>query len=350
MILAGAGGRDYNDKSFPPIARRQIMSTRFEALLVLSGGDEFRQRLRVESILEQTVPLEAREFDFVRLRGDGLTAEQIAIAIGTPPILSPTRLVLIETAEQISRAALEALVQEIERAPDHRSLQVVLVYGPEHAPPRTILERAGMHEVIAPFKSPKAAAGWLAEYARLRHPGRGVSPQVLEQLVLFVGEADSGRLACELDKLIEMAGDRPLRPEDVALGVENQTSVKPYELYDAVGERRMGEAHRLLARLLQQPDYPGVRVIIGLAAYLAKLGHTRALLDEGENPARADTAFRGYFGERIVRQARGWRLREIDAALSALGHADMMIKTGAKDRHAMEWFLARIASLQHPQP
>lgn len=320
------------------------MATRLEILHVVSGGDEYRQRLRVTEIVEQTISPEARDFDLTRLHGEGLTPEQATIAIATPPFFSSIRLVLIEAAERMPRQVQDALLRELDYATNASTLKVVLVYQSENAPSRSVLDRAGQHEVIAPFKSPKAATSWLDEYVRSQHLGHNVSRRILEHIVMVVGETDSGRLAREIDKLIEMAGDRPLRIEDVVTGTQEQAFVKPYEFYDNVGERRIGHAQRLLRRLLEQPDFPGVRIVIGLASHLIKLGHARALLDAGQNPSQVDSAFRGYFGERLVRQARGWHLKEIDRALSALCETDLLLKTGASEPHALEAFLARIAT------
>jgi DNA polymerase-3 subunit delta len=158
---------------------------------------------------------------------------------------------------------------------------------------------------------------------------RGVARREIERLALFLGPG-SGRLATAADL------------QDF-LGVEPEAS-----LLDAAADAfggRLGAAHAGLRRAAQEGD-AGPAAVRAMGLHLARLRRTITLHNAGaglQEAAKASGVFWKQERE-FLRQARSWKLSDLDTLQADLLSADLACKqTGSPDRLIAERLALTIA-------
>lgn len=317
---------------------------RLPALHICHGPDEYRRQARVRELLASWQNPDEQAFDLTRLSArDG--AERILTAIATPPLFAPRRVVVVEDADAADRELGTAIVAEVRRVdPTGHALRVLLIYGNGKKPDKTISAEAGSVEDFASLRYERDGEAWARQYARDRY-GIQVTANAAQALIRAVGHENTGSIAQEIDKIVRMTGGS-LAEADIAEATDRLAAQSPYELYDAIGDRRSAAARLALRRLLELPDWPGVRVLIGIASHVSKLAHARAILDAGQSPGAVDGSFKGFAGEKAVRQARKWTLAELDRALTDLAQADLELKSGGDEHRTLDLFILRATALR----
>jgi DNA polymerase-3 subunit delta len=139
---------------------------------------------------------------------------------------------------------------------------------------------------------------------------------------------DLDRLTLELEKLSLYLGERgELNVDDVAELVGQLRPRALYELTDAIGERRLGNALRVVAELSDQGQ-PPLALIGALANHFRRLLRARELrpLDAGE--VQRKLGLHPFAAEKLVAQARRFDLRRLRACLEAVHRTDEALKGG----------------------
>jgi DNA polymerase III delta subunit len=328
------------------------MSQKLARLHWVSGSDDFRRREQLKRILEAEIPEGMGDFNYDRLDGRQASAERILCAARTPPMMAERRVLHVEDLELLGRDSLEALLTCAEEALERQQrgaddLSLVLSVGVgKSLPPQTqhigqkIKAIAGHVPALDAFDENRGwpqAIAWCRAYAKERL-GRDMDQAAASALTSALGILNTGRLANEMDKLAILAGDGPIDQSLVerVVGVEHGRDL--WALCDAVGERDLTAALGILPEVLRRPDHEGVRVSINLGYRISKIGLARSMMDETQ-PERAIREKVGYPADKIVAQARRWTVDEVDQAMDALLVADLELKSGSRDREALESFL-----------
>jgi DNA polymerase III delta subunit len=195
------------------------------------------------------------------------------------------------------------------------------------------------------FRAPREGqlAGWITARATERHIALapGASKELARRVGGFVREGDvdrrgQGALAvAELEKLAIYRAGESITEDDVRALVPEVVPDSTWAMLDAVAERNTAVAGSLLDRLLESTPEPvllvqlhrRIRELIEVADHLAAGAAPGSLVRTlGLKPFRV---------EKLVGQARRWRLAELDAALEALLDLDAAVK-GAPGAAATE--------------
>src|SRR5262249_8088527 len=160
--------------------------------------------------------------------------------------------------------------------------------------------------------------------------GSRCGADVARALVECVG-TDAGVLASEMAKLVTAVSDGPIAVAHVTELVASAVEETPYSWYHALAGRHTARAPGRLTPIMLNPEYPAVRLLIGLGAHLTQVAVARARLDAGEKASDVTRSLGGWMGERYVQQARSWTGQTIAAALVAVADADLAVKRGAND-------------------
>jgi DNA polymerase-3 subunit delta len=142
---------------------------------------------------------------------------------------------------------------------------------------------------------------------------------------------DLGLLDREIVKLITYADGRAVALDDVEL-----LSASPegtiFDLLDALGQDQRGKALTMLRQLFQRGDRSEA-ILPQIASALRRLIQARELLDQGvRGPTLASRmGVHPFVAEKTERQARSYRIEQLEAALRLLLRTDRAIKTGETD-------------------
>jgi DNA polymerase-3 subunit delta len=188
---------------------------------------------------------------------------------------------------------------------------------------------------------------WIA--GRFAELGARASPAAVSLLAELVG-SDARALDQEIAKLATYAGKEPVQREHVALLVAPAREANVFAAVDAIVERRLAVATRLLYQLLAAgQSVQSVMAII--AAQVKRVLIAQELLatgaagsDAGEAMAAKVGARPGYQMTKTMEQARRFRREYLVEMMRQLLQADLAIKRGEIDEQlALELLVARLA-------
>jgi len=340
-------------------------------VFLFSGNDEFRIAVAArECVRERTGENpDAFALDVIQEgdQADALEAlTQFVRSALTPPFLGGRKTVWLKdfsgfTGEKKTgplAAPFQRLCEVIE-AGVPRDL-VLVMSGPGADPDKRLGKACAAAGRVALFTRPDIRVrGWQDQVARLiseRAAAKGIAldADARGRLVEVVG-GDVPRIDGELDKLACYVGDPPrvITPGDVAAVCPGEAETVSWALQDAVAERNVGHALRLLdnqLRCVTEPDKALrtaarqtaelVRQMLQLKLYMSAAG-----LDTPERVRRAITGMKAaeqtnwcdqglevvtvkpFRGVRLAEGANRFSGRELVAALIALRDVDWLCVT-----------------------
>ena len=184
---------------------------------------------------------------------------------------------------------------------------------------------------------PQELGRWIERRAK-QHGGR-IEAAAIRQLSQLAPD-DLGLLDSEILKLITYAGDRAVTLDDVTL-LSASPEVTIFGLLDAVGQNQRGPALAHLRQLFLRGER-SEGIIPQIAGSLRRLIQARELLDQGmRGPVLAGKlGVHPFVAEKTERQARAYRVEQLESALRLLLRTDHAIKTGeAEPELALELFI-----------
>ncbi len=283
---------------------------------LLAGPEPLLRDDALRALREAVLAGAAEDFNFDRLEGSATKPAALIDAVRTLPVMSQRRLVVLRDPDsgRGSKALLDALPEALgECDPERGTVLVVMV---AKADARTKWSKAFGKARIAcesPQRSAelvrfivaeaeqqgvaleKAAAGLLAER---------IGPQLL-------------MLRQEIAKAALLAGEgKKVTKAHVAAGALDVAEDAVWDLTDAIGEGRVGDALGVLGRLLAAGAAPPA--LLG-----ALVSHFRRLLRLAGGDAPNVPPF---VRRKLEGQARRYGLRRLVACLRAIHQTDLALK------------------------
>jgi DNA polymerase-3 subunit delta len=235
------------------------------------------------------------------------------------------------------RDALKRLLTEV--APGNGLVLVEESSGARKDPPQPslaeVIRAAG--GVVRRLEAPKegALAAWIETRARERQVtlGPGAAREIASRVGGFVRENDvdrrqQGRIAVsELEKLaLRRIDGGTVTVDDVRELVAEAIPGTMWGFTDAIGMRQRQRSLDLLERLVDQTPEPVLLAV--LHRRIRELIEVADRLERGETPGSLvrSMGLAPFRAETLVRQARQWRLAELEAALEGLLDLDADVK------------------------
>lgn len=311
----------------------------------LHGSDPFLRSEAVALLLDAHLDPAGRDFSLDSFRGDTATAEALAAALATPPLLSRYRVVVVRDAQGLTASARAALESRLEKLPEDVAL-IVTAEIPSGSTARlyALLRRHGTSVRLEP-PDLSALPGWLMERARTHH-GVELDPAAAQLLAAFMGRAP-GPLAEELAKLADYIAPRTrAEVDDVRAVAGVLPQVTRWDWIDFVLARRFDDAMSSLRDL-----FDGGESAVGLVSALGEALVRVGLAGHADALARAlkrDGAWK-YLAWKIPHYrkcAAAWPPRVVERALEECLRTDRLLKSGSLDERALlEELLLRLAAI-----
>jgi DNA polymerase-3 subunit delta len=348
--------------------------SRPQLIYVLWGTDRFTRDEQVRGLKRRMLAEPCGEYNLSILSGDDVTVRDVRAVADALPFMADRRLVVVEgllgriggTAKPAARrgrtsragtgstARKSAAKAKAEEPPAEdggpvaeltgllRDLppSTALVFVEDQVDPALVVSWLPADRAhIRGYEKPRPAelGRWIERRAK-HHNGR-LDAAAIRQLSQLAPD-DLGLLDAELLKLITYADGRPVTLDDVTL-LSASPEVTIFALLDAVGQSQRGPALTHLRQLFQRGERSEA-IIPQIAGSLRRLIQARELLDQGlRGPALASKlAVHPFVAEKTERQARHYRVEQLEAALRLLLRTDQAIKTGeAEPELALELFI-----------
>lgn len=324
----------------PGELREELLAGRLRPAYLLAGEEPLLRDDALALLRETVLASGPIDFNFQRLGGDATRPAELIDAVRTLPVMAERRLVVLrEPTEKRAGArdlleALADLVVESEKAGAARSVLVVLAAKPDRRA-RWVKEfaRAGGLVECNPPRDARSLVGFVRDEAQRQgvELERGVAELIAERIgpQLLV-------LRREIEKAALFAGPgRPVTREHAALSTSDLAEEPIWDLTDAIGEGRAGDALQVLGRLLGT-GAPPVVVLGSLASHFRRLLRVRA----GEVVRGGSFVLR-----KLERQAGRYRPERLALCLGAIHDTDEVLKGrgGVRARTALERLVLGLA-------
>jgi DNA polymerase-3 subunit delta len=283
----------------------------------LIAGDEFLVAEAVDKVRADTGSDPLSELSF-EARTPG---HELLTALSTPSLLGGLRIVIVNDAQDLLKEQVEVLDSYLD-SPAPNSVLVLVARG------RTKLDaKVKKTGAVVTVDAPKGRR--LVSWIRQRGGAHTVKldERAAWALIDSVG-SELRELDGALSQLATAIGEgKAATAADVKRVFPRAADQRLYTFTDAVGDRRLPLAMTHLKRLLDQGEEP--LVIVGsLAAQLRRMLRARPHAESGTRAVEDALGLPRWRAERIGKQARSYKDRELIDAMSTLAATDLEIKGG----------------------
>lgn len=166
---------------------------------------------------------------------------------------------------------------------------------------------------------------WIISY--LKTQNYTIAPQAAAMLSEYLG-ADLSKVANELDKLIiSLPAGTQITPDHIEKNIGISKEFNVYELQNALGERNLLKANRIVNYFGANPSSNPMPVIIsGLFSYFSKILNYHFLEDKSQNNVASVLQVHPFFVKTYVAAARNYNIKKLVEIISILREYDMKSK------------------------
>ncbi len=276
--------------------------------------------------------------------------EGVVNAIGTPNLLAPKRLILINDLlsggkDEQQENILEFLKKEKYLIDDQDTVVVFWEKGKVKKGNelfKWLLKNAKSQE----FEKPVGAKlnQWILKKAKAIDEQAKISSNALDKLIFYAG-GDLFPLSNEISKLINYAGGKEVSEEMVDLLVQADFDANIFNTIDALGNRNKKDALKFLHQHLKKGEDPFY--IFSMFVYqfrnLLKIADLKENYQMNEQEIARETKLHPFVVRKGLSQARNFSLENIKKIYQKLSNLDVKIKTGKIDiKLALDKFIVEI--------
>ena len=166
---------------------------------------------------------------------------------------------------------------------------------------------------------------WISLY--LKNHQYTIAPQASAMIDEYLG-ANLGKVANELDKLIiSLPAGTQITPDHIERNIGISKEFNVFELQNALGERDLLRANRIVNYFGANPSSNPIPVVISaLYSYFSKLLNYHFLEDKSQNNVAAALQVNPFFVKNYVAAAKNYNIRKLVEIVSILREYDMKSK------------------------
>ena len=275
------------------------------------------------------------------LDGAKVSVPETLSAVKSLPFLADKRLVIArglishitrKGAGNVGKAAVKRLLDELPLLPDHARLALVedRVLSQNNA----ILKGARTMATgyIRAYETPRDLRDWIGKRAKSEYDSE--ITHAAANAIASLAKNDVLRADSEVAKLAAYVdGERAIDEADVAALTPYVPEANVFEMVDALalgdGERAMRLIHRALH---ENPGDPGFRLFTLIVRQFRLLLMAKSCMAAGGSAdMSAALGIRPFIANKLARQARDFRMDQLERVLRHLQRVDQDVKTGRMD-------------------
>jgi DNA polymerase-3 subunit delta len=301
-------------------------------LYILYGEDDFSRNEELTELKKEA------EANMIVLEGQKLSPNKLITTCDTIPFLAPKRLVIVEwllsrfESKDKRRGSRypelgewQALQEYIPRMPP--STVLALVDG-KISRDNPLLKELRLKAKVREFPLLKGTElhNWVL--SRVKKRGENISPEALQVLINFVG-GNLWILSSEIDKLCLYAQGQRIEKQDVQLLVSYAREANIFALIDAIIQKRIVAASQILHHLLDE-SAAAPYLLFMLTRQFRLLIRAKELATQQLSDAELATnlGLSERLLPRVIEQAEGYSLSQLNKIYHQLLNTDIAIKTG----------------------
>jgi DNA polymerase-3 subunit delta len=236
----------------------ELEAGRVRSSYLVVGAEPLLRDDALEAIRMVALADSPSDFDYERLDGETVTAAALLDAVGTLPVLAPRRLVVLREPESTrakARGLTDALVEALVALKDRRD--TVLVVLAEKVDGRSRWAKAFGSAAVVRCDPPRKGVA-LAAFIAAEASRQGVALE--RAAIALLAERTGSQLLVlrqEIGKAALFAGPgEKVKAKHVAESTSDVAEEPIWDLTDAIGEGRCGDALVLLGKMLRAGSAP----------------------------------------------------------------------------------------------
>ncbi len=314
-------------------ALRHIGQGQFSPLYLVTGDEPFLIDTVLQQFMGKGLDPSAHGFNLKRFHGSDASPESILSAANTYPILSPRRMIFIQSADQLKDD--KSLLMDYFSNPSTTSTLIFVAEKPDMRKKlfSTLKKKAVL--ITCPRPREREIPVWIRQESKKlgvhlseeaiwflqEHLGRDLLliHQELEKLVLFQSDTNASALK----------GSSEISMECVQKIAGNGRTHSIFELTNAVGDKDLSSAIQLLRAMLSEGTQP-LFVLSMLVRLWRQMAIAKTLIESGRSAEVVKKVpMPPSFLRSFLQQLKKWRLEEIQKAFECCLSADSQLKGGA---------------------
>jgi len=321
---------------------------------ILFGTDDFSLRQKLEEIKSTLGDKESLALNTTVLDGRRLTVPQLINTCSTVPFLANCRLVIVESllerfdqAAATKRAELSEWQTFVDFVPAKPPTTILVLVDGKIAKSNPLLRKLAKICKVQEFPALKRDKLHLWVQARVAAHASSISPRAVRQLTETAGE-DLWVLANEIEKLSLYAKGRQIEEEDVRRVTSSAREASIFAMVDAIAEKRLPAAMRLLHQLLTEGT-PPTHLLTMISRQVRLMVQAKELsrqtrLSSDEKRVQLGVSW-NYPVDKLLSQSADHSKERLLAIYDKILETDLAIKTGKwPDELALDLLVADVCS------
>jgi len=321
---------------------------------ILFGTDDFSLRQKLEEIKSTLGDKESLALNTTVLDGRRLTVPQLINTCSTVPFLANCRLVIVEgllerfdQSAATKRAELGEWQTFVDFVPAKPPTTILVLVDGKIAKSNPLLRKLANISKVQEFPPLKGTGLQQWIQARVATHAGSISPRAVRQLTETAGE-DLWVLANEIEKLSLYAKGRQIEEEDVRRVTSSAREASIFAMVDAIAEKRLPAAMRLLHQLLTDGNPPTYLLTmmsrqVRLMVQAKELSRQRRLSSD-EKRVQLGVSW-NYPVDKLLSQSADHSKERLVAIYEKILETDLAIKTGKwPDELALDLLVADVCS------
>ena len=280
---------------------------------------------KISDYIAENVLTEAeRGFNQTILYGKDLEPRTIADNAHRFPMMSNYQVIIVREAQNIRK------IEDLEPYIKNPLNSTILVINYKY---KTLDKRKTFPKLIDQkgvlFESKKIYDNqlpvWISTY--LKNQQYTISPQAAAMLSEYLG-TDLSKVVNELDKLIiSLPAGSQITPDHIEKNIGISKEFNVYELQNALGERNLLKANRIINYFGANPSNNPVPVTIsGLFSYFSKILNYHFLEDKSQNNVASVLQVHPFFVKTYISAAKNYNIKKLVEIVGILREFDMKSK------------------------
>ncbi len=306
------------------------------AVYLFYGPGDFRIEKVLNQIRETFIPEAARDFNLhIFYGGNHTNPGDIIDAARSLPFLSPNRLIIVRRTENIPGSALEAFIPYI----DTPVISTCLIFVSSKADFRKEFYKKvrGIGGTVH-FKElyDRQVLPWIKRFAR--ELGLNITEQGCIYLQGIVGNRLRD-LYTEMEKLYLRYGSKTVGEAEIKELAIYSRIYTIFELMDEISLRRRAGSVAVLNRYIEEEGKDAAFGIVGmLNRQIRLIIQAKSITENGGRSQDVTRQLRvaPFLANKLLQQARHWRVDDLEHALYLLYQADRHLKSGSQVKLILE--------------
>ncbi|MAF20666.1 MAG: DNA polymerase III subunit delta [Parcubacteria group bacterium] len=297
-------------------------------IILLYGEDTFRQREKLNEIIEQYQAKHQSGLDLMRFREEDLNFDKFRQKVEVVSMFDEKKLIVLENLfnkKDFQEDFFEYLKKS--KLKDNQDILVV-IYQSGKLPQADFKRRVSMSEEFSPLDN-LALARWVKKEVDKNKVS--ISQGAIRKLIIYTGN-DLWQISNELNKLIDYKKGQLIDEQDIDLLVKAKIDTNIFKAIDALAQRDKKTAFRLLHEHLSQGDNE-IYLLSMFIYQLRTLLRLKDLTEKGTpfyNLAK-QSGLHPFVVRKSAQQLKNFSLDQLKRIYQYLMKIDWELKTGQID-------------------